>query len=181
MDSRQSSVNSRRASVPFCSLDCPFFCWSCPLFPQIVRPFANGYAFYRRRYALCRWFAFFSQGFPRATPPHALTEGRGHFGMRVGDEYASLGGCWGRIVAMVSNVRPLVPPSQVPGAPRPAFPDPGSQIRDPGSTSRRAAWLKCTGTRTAHTNHRPWCPAAAPPCSLYDHLLCDACRLRTSG
>ena len=73
----------------------PLFLLELPPFPQMVRPFANGYAFYRRRYALCRWFAFFSQGFPRATPPHALTEGRGHFGMRVGDEYASLGGCWG--------------------------------------------------------------------------------------
>ena len=48
VDSRQSSVNSFRASVPFCSLDCPFFCWSCPLFPKsyahlrMVTPFAEG-------------------------------------------------------------------------------------------------------------------------------------------
>ena len=40
----------------------PLFLLELPPFPQIVRPFANGYAFYRRRYALCRWFAFFFRG-----------------------------------------------------------------------------------------------------------------------
>ena len=166
---------------PFCSLDCPFFCWSCPLFPKSyahlrmvthftegVTPFADGLHSFPRDL----------QGLRRPTPlPRVGGTLECGLGMNMllwevaGDESSR----WCRMYAL------WCPPSQVPDAPRPAFPDPGSQIRDPGSTSRRAAWLKCTGTRTAHTNHRPWCPAAAPPCSLYDHLLCDACRLRTSG
>ena len=93
LSAKSRGLPAKFRQLPPCFV--PLFLLELPPFPQIVRPFANGYAFYRRRYALCRWFAFFSQGFPRATPPHALTEGRGHFGMRVGDEYASLGGCWG--------------------------------------------------------------------------------------